>query len=385
MSEGIKKAATFLSGLDAKTADVLMQRFDPAAAAAVRRELLAMQGVSREDLRRTTAEFVRYRCDTSRKAAPAEERPVVRESGIDTFEPVSGTVAVPPPPTPRPLHSFGTASPRTTYAAPWTVSRTLPGTSQGTLPAAQSNTLPGTRPPLSFPGTSGIPGISATISPSGEESPFAFLYETPARSLVKMLVAEHPQAVALVLAHIPPQTAAELLALFPQPLRIEVVRRLESLEEIDHDVLEVVESSLKKRLEEMFDPQSRRIGPEAVRQILAVCDPKTRAAILAERQQPTEPVHGLDETLSPAAPEFEDLEHMDDGELGILFASVDRRIGMIALVGASPNLIERVVGRYTPAQQRKLRQELAAVSPIRPEDIREARTIVLHEAARILT
>ncbi len=369
MSDGIKKVATFLSGLDCKTVDMLIQRLDPATAAAVRRELLVMQEVPAAEQTRTTNEFVR-----DRQGRPHSESDRFKRSanGIDTFE-----------------HSSPVYGP--------------PGTANRLKTSYPESKRPFRAAAPEYPSVKSPPA-ERLRSQSDRDEPFAFLHEAPSRSLAKMLLMERPQTIAIVLAHLAPELAASLLAGFPAPLQIEVMKRLNVLDEIDREVLADVEQSLRERLESLYEEKSRRrLGPEAVARILKASDPKTRTALIANLRKNAESVPSTafsdsflspadhassdnafsDHTVSARRIDFDDLNGLGDEELAFLFASLDRRIGMIALVGADPAFINRIVGRYTPAQQRKLRQQLAAISPIRPEDIREAKEIVLREAERL--
>src|SRR5688572_10417539 len=66
----------------------------------------------------------------------------------------------------------------------------------------------------------------AATTPATDESPFRFLHEAECDELAQMLAREHPQTVAVVLAHLPSDRAAELVAALEDDLRVEVLRRL---------------------------------------------------------------------------------------------------------------------------------------------------------------
>lgn len=319
-NNGVKKAATFLSGLDCKTVDLLMRRLDPETAAAVRRELLTMQKVSPREIEETAGDFMRNRMPLRKSGVASDGRTTVlkrfpeRVDSIDTVE------------------------------------------------------------------------LSSRAGESCKEGkfdkPFGFLQEAETRPLLETLMSERPQTIALVLTYIPPETAAAVLRGFPVPLQAETARAMHELEEIDAEILKDIEEELRERFSIPREtPKRRRIGSEALAKILRLSDSEMEKTILSNlgrhEREGKRPVR--EERLT-----FEGLRKLRDGDLALLFASVDRRIGMIALVGADPVFIERIVGRYTTAQQRHLRQQLAVLGPIRTEDIEEARRLVVKEAARLI-
>ena len=81
-----------------------------------------------------------------------------------------------------------------------------------------------------------------------DSPPFGFLCEAEEEKLSQLLGGERPQTVALVLSHLPPARAGEVLARFAPPLQVEVVRRLVDLENADPETLREVEQALETRL-----------------------------------------------------------------------------------------------------------------------------------------
>jgi flagellar motor switch protein FliG len=343
MQDGIKKAATFLSGLDAKTIDVLIQRFDADTAAAVRKELLAMKSVSPNEQEKITAEFVRsrdHRAPVSSVSNGANN--VVTNNKIDTLQ----------------LSAAGRNASRNVV---------MPQLQQPPQ-IKNANTLATTN-------VTGSIVENVANNPNNESGHFQFLADTSSEQLSALLMPERPSIIALVLVHVSPDVAAETIAAFPSALQIEVVRCMDSLEDTDDNILNEVETAIKKRKDEM--KPRRKIGATAIRNILKAADNDTRKNLMAYLET---------ESLTSRRREyfhFEDLELMGDDDLAILFASVDRRIGMISLLGAEPKFINRIVGRYTPAVQRSLKHQLDALQPIRSEDIIEARKVVMDEVARL--
>jgi len=115
-----------------------------------------------------------------------------------------------------------------------------------------------------------------------EPVPFRFLHEAKAHKLTQLLAGEHPQTIALVISHLSPDQASEVLAPLPPPLQVDVIRRLVDLDDANPEVLWEVERGLKTRiLEQIRDERRRAAGVKAVASILAAANPGVKRDILA--------------------------------------------------------------------------------------------------------
>ena len=65
---------------------------------------------------------------------------------------------------------------------------------------------------------------------------FASLERTDPQQLSKFILAEHPQTIALILAHLNTTNAAQLVGLLPDALRADVLTRMANLDEISPEV-----------------------------------------------------------------------------------------------------------------------------------------------------
>src|SRR3954466_1410920 len=80
-------------------------------------------------------------------------------------------------------------------------------------------------------------------------SAFSVLERADPRQVSKFILGEHPQTIALILAHMQPSSAAQLIALLPDALRVDVLTRIANLEEISPEVVMRISAVLQKRLE----------------------------------------------------------------------------------------------------------------------------------------
>ena len=71
--------------------------------------------------------------------------------------------------------------------------------------------------------------------------------------------------------------------------------------------------------------------------------------------------------------QFDDLTRLDDAGLAAAFQAAEREVALTALVGAPPDLIDRVLRRFSAAEAKTVRHNLDHPGPIRLSDIEDAR------------
>src|SRR5207249_8572999 len=82
-------------------------------------------------------------------------------------------------------------------------------------------------------------------------TPFSFLQGAESENLLTFIQDEHPQTIALILAHLEPEKASEILVGLPAQKQIEVVKRIANMEQTNPEVIKEVERGLEHRLSDI--------------------------------------------------------------------------------------------------------------------------------------
>ena len=226
-------------------------------------------------------------------------------------------------------------------------------------------------------GRSGGPGSRI---PSGAR-PFGFLADAEGEKLAILLASERPQTIALVIAHLPPERAGGVLVHFPPALQTEVVHRLVDLEETDPEVLAEVEQALSARFSDQIRMQRRRVaGLPAVAGILSASDARVGTEILENLTAHDSPVA---RRLQPDQLSFDGLSLLDDRSLATVLRESDPEVAILALVGASPRLTERILSKLPEAEARIVSHRLDHLGPTRLSDVEEARQRIAEVAQQL--
>src|SRR5204862_776256 len=85
-------------------------------------------------------------------------------------------------------------------------------------------------------------------------TPFAFLQRAESENLLTFIQDEHPQTIALILAHLPAQKAREIIVGLPSQKQVEVVKRVANMEQTNPEVVKEVERGLERRPSEIISP-----------------------------------------------------------------------------------------------------------------------------------
>ena len=76
---------------------------------------------------------------------------------------------------------------------------------------------------------------------------------------------------------------------------------------------------------------------------------------------------------------FDDIGTLGDSELATLFHSVDLTTAMLALIGAEPALVTRILRHFSPTEEHEMRKRLKRLHSIDEEDIEQARRGILEQ------
>jgi flagellar motor switch protein FliG len=187
----------------------------------------------------------------------------------------------------------------------------------------------------------------------------------------------------MVLSHLPPEHAGAVLARLEPNLQVDVVHRLVDLEETDPEILHEVEQALQTRLAQQVRMGRRRVaGISAVANILRSSTSQVGAEILNNLSRNDQ---ALAEKLGPARLEFDDLAELDGAAWATLLRTADSEIAILALIGATPEVIDRALERLPPGEARIIRGQLDNPGPIRLRDVEQARQELADLARRLAT
>ena len=201
------------------------------------------------------------------------------------------------------------------------------------------------------------------------------------QQLARFIEGEHPQTIALILAHLEAKQASALLMRLPEELRSEAIKRLAQLRQFSPDVAQKVSQALNKRLESLGE-QSRRAyaGFKGAADLLNQLEPNTSKGIL-ENIEKDDPKMAL--AIRNLMFTFEDLIGVPEAGIRELLGQLDKKTLALALRGASEELKNLIFKSMSSRAVDMLKEDMEVLGPVRSKDVSQAQREIV-EAARKL-
>lgn len=218
--------------------------------------------------------------------------------------------------------------------------------------------------------------ILERLSQSFVELPFSFMQNLDARQIVSFLSDEHPQTIALVLAHLPAGLASAVLAGFGRDLQADVAHRIAIMDRTSPDLIRQVESALERRL--------GSLGMNADLSTVGGLRPLVEIINRADRSTEKMILEGLEERDPDLADQvraqmfmFEDIISLDDKSIQLILRQVQVNELATALKGVSDTVKDRVLRNMSERAAANLIDEGEMLGPVRVHIVEEAQQSIV--------
>ncbi len=211
---------------------------------------------------------------------------------------------------------------------------------------------------------------------------FTGLEKADPQQLSKFIQSEHPQTIALILAHLKPGPAAQLMQSLPEDLRVEVVTRMANLDEISPEVISRISSVIEQRLKSLGASSSHESygGIRAVAELLNRIDRSISQPVLEaiESQTPD-----LAVSIRHLMFVFDDLLHVDDNALREIVQRADKKTLTVALKGTSEDIRNRFFQNMSKRAVDMIREEIELLGAVRLREVEKAQQEVVGIARKL--
>ncbi len=212
-------------------------------------------------------------------------------------------------------------------------------------------------------------------------SPFSFLQKAESENLLTFIQDEHPQTIALILAHLPSQKASEILVGLPSQKQIEVVKRIANMEQTNPEVIKEVERGLEHRLSDIVSQTFEKAGGvDTVAEILNLADRSTEKGIMEglEAEDPD-----LVEQIRRLMFVFEDILLVNDKGIQSVLKEVDNDELALALKTASEDLKQKIFKNMSERAAQLIAEDMQYMGPVRVSDVEAAQQKIVDIVRRL--
>jgi len=210
---------------------------------------------------------------------------------------------------------------------------------------------------------------------------FNALEKADPQQLSKFIQGEHPQTIALILAHLNATNAARLITLLPDELRPDVLTRMANLDEISPEVIRSISSVIDLRLKTLGGPQRESYGGvRAVAELFNRLDRGVSQPVLEaiEHQAPE-----LAVAIRNLMFVFDDLATVEDNGLREIIQRADKKVLTIALKGATEEIRNRFFQNMSKRAADMLKEEMDVLGAIRLREVEKAQQDVVAIARKL--
>ena len=226
--------------------------------------------------------------------------------------------------------------------------------------------------------------LLALVRRSQEEAQgnLAKLQRTDPQQLGKLLDSEHPQTIALVLAHLDPRRASMVLDNLTEEHKVLSIQRLAEMRQFSPEMAQKVAHILHRRLESVGDSAARKSysGFKAVADLL--------------NRQNAEESKKILETIEEGQPElalsirnlmftFEDLVTVPPATIREIVSGVDKRQLAMALRGAKDELRAQIFKSMSSRAVEMLKEDMEVLGPVRSREVAQSQQEILNLARRL--
>ncbi len=219
------------------------------------------------------------------------------------------------------------------------------------------------------------------IKSSIQKTGFDLLNEVDTAQLVNLLQNEHPQTIALLLAYLDTQKAAQILSALPPEMQVDVAVRIATMKSISPDILKRLDEILAHQIRGLAGGTTTEVGGiKSIAEIMNMVDMATEKNILGtlEKDNPE-----LATAIKNLMFVFEDILLIDDRGIQRILKEIDTKDLTLALKGASDELKEKFFKNMSSRAAEMIKEEMEYMGPVRVKDVEAAQQKIVEVVRRL--
>ncbi|HYR85224.1 MAG TPA: flagellar motor switch protein FliG [Terriglobia bacterium] len=193
---------------------------------------------------------------------------------------------------------------------------------------------------------------------------------------------EHPQTIALILAHLTPSSSAELLESLPEDIQADVAVRMSNIETIAPDVIRGISLVLEEKLKPVgtYAHSQAYGGIRAVAELLnRMQRPRSRAVLEKIDAEKPEVANSIRQLMFV----FDDIATLDDAAIREILQRVDKKTIASALKGATEAQSSQFYRNMSSRAVEMMREEIEIMGPVKIKDVHAAQQRIVETVRKL--
>ncbi|RUO63235.1 flagellar motor switch protein FliG [Pseudidiomarina planktonica] len=192
---------------------------------------------------------------------------------------------------------------------------------------------------------------------------------------------EHPQIQTIVLSYLDPEQSAEIMAQFPEKVRLDLMMRIANLEEVQPAALQELNEIMEKQFAGQAGAQAAKMGGlKAAADIMNYLDNNIEGQLMDSIREQDE---DMSQQIQDLMFVFDNLVDVDDRGIQTLLREIQGEVLQKALKGAEQPLKDKVFKNMSKRAAEMLQDDLEAMGPVRISDVEAAQKEILTVARRL--
>lgn len=223
--------------------------------------------------------------------------------------------------------------------------------------------------------------ILSRLQNSLQQVPFDFLKKADPGQICTFIQDEHPQTIALILAHLTPQVAAFVLSALPQSVRADVVMRIATMDRTPPEIVREVERVLERKMAAVFTQGFTFAGGvKECAEILNRVERGTEKNIMADLEE-RDPE--LADEISRLMFTFDDLVNVEDSGIQKALREIDQKDLGLALKAANEAVADKIFRNLSERAREMIKEEMEFMGPVRLRNVEEAQQKIVAVIRRL--
>lgn len=201
------------------------------------------------------------------------------------------------------------------------------------------------------------------------------------REVAEIIDGEHPQIIAIVIAYLDSDQAAEVIELLPEEQRSDVIMRIARLSDVQQSALAEIESLIASKSADAAKSGTEKVGGSKVAaNIINALEGGRGEAILESISTKSEE---LSNNIREMMFVFDTLLKVDDRGIQALLREISNDLLVVALKGCDPTVRDKILNNMSKRAASLLREDMEAKGPIRLSEVEQAQKEIIEVARRL--
>ena len=218
------------------------------------------------------------------------------------------------------------------------------------------------------------------IEAEKRDLPFDWSRKVDTHALASYIEGEHPQTIAMILAHLPSDIAAEIMNSIPDDQKGDIAMRIVHLGQVPEEIVRAVDEALKSELSTIGGSGGKSGGLQVLVDIINGLDKSSEEVIM----ETIEEEHAeMAADIRAMMFVFEDLVRVDDKGFREILKKVESSQLTLALKTASEEMQEKIFKNLSGRAVEMLKEDLEVMGPTKLSEVEEAQQSIVAAAKEL--